>query len=244
MIYITGDTHNSIDMSNVSGKHIKFCCKKLRVNYKAISTVIILGDFGLPWYECPVDENGIHPTDPTEKYLLKWYKNKPFTIFAIMGNHDNYDMIEKLPEVEMFGNKVLKVCDNVFYLKRGEVYTIEDKKFLVLGGAMSDDKDWRTPHESWWKQEEWSEAEKEACIEMIKQYGCNFDYVLSHTGTTRGITAFNTSAIKDSTVAFNDKLDSMISYKKWFFGHLHTDWGFDNYEKSKFVPLYHMGIVV
>ena len=66
-----------------------------------------------------------------------------------MGNHDNYDIIEKLPEIEMFGAKVLKVSDNVFYLKRGEVYHIEEKQFLVLGGAMSDDKVWRKPHESW-----------------------------------------------------------------------------------------------
>ena len=29
-----------------------------------------------------------------------------------MGNHDNYDMIEKLPTVKMFGNTVLKVSYN------------------------------------------------------------------------------------------------------------------------------------
>lgn len=244
MIYITGDTHNTIDMSNVSGKRIKFCCKKLQADYKAISTVIILGDFGLPWYDCPIDENGIHPTDPTEKYLLKWYKNKPFTILAVMGNHDNYDMIDKLPKVELYGNKVLKVSNNIFYLKRGEVYQIEGKSFLVLGGAMSDDKTYRISHKSWWKQEEWSETEKNHCIEKIKQYGCAFDYVLSHTGTTQGIFAFDTSEINDSTVAFNDNIESMISYKKWFFGHKHSDWGFDNYESSKFIPLYHMGRIL
>ncbi len=244
MIYITGDTHNTIDMSNVSGKRIKFCCKKMQADYKAISTVIILGDFGLPWYNCPIDENGIHPTAPTEKYLLKWFKNKPFTIFAVMGNHDNYDMIEKLPEVEMLGNKVLKVCDNVFYLKRGEVYQIEGKRFLILGGAMSDDKAYRIPHVSWWKQEEMNKTEKNRCIEKIKQDGSSFDYVLSHTGTTKGIASFGTSEINDSTVTFNNNIESMISYKKWFFGHWHTDWEFDNYENSKFIPLYHAGIIL
>lgn len=48
----------------------------------------------------------------------------------------------------MYGAKVLKVSDNVFYLKRGEIYTIEDKLFLVLGGALSDDKKYRIPHKS------------------------------------------------------------------------------------------------
>ena len=246
MIYITDDTHNAIDMSKASSKNIKFCCKKQNVDYHYITTLIILGDFGLPWYDCSVDEKGIHPDDPTEKYLLKWYKSKPFKILAVMGNHDNYDMIANLPEVKMFGNKVLKVCDNVFYFKRGEVYTIEDKKFLVLGGAKSGDKAYRVPHESCWPQEEWNEAEKAACEKRIQEFGCHFDYVLSHTGTSKGIASFNTSfsSADDSTVVINDYIDSMISYKKWFFGHWHTDWGFENFENSKFVPLYHRGIVL
>ena len=152
----------------------------------------------------------------------------------------------------MFGNKVLKVSDNVYYLKRGETYTIEDKRFLVLGGAMSDDKAWRKPHESWWEQEEWSKEEKAACQERIDQFDSNFDYVLSHTGPSAGIALtddffsneMNLKQLQcDSNVVFNDKIDSIISYKKWFFGHWHSDWGYENKE-SKYVSLYHQGIVI
>lgn len=32
---------------------------------------------------------------------------------------------------------------------------------------------------------------------------------------------------RDSNVVLNDKIDSSISYKKWFFGHWHSDWGKD-----------------
>ena len=177
---------------------------------------------------------------------------KPFKILAVMGNHDNYDIIEKLPEVEMFGAKVLKVSDNVFYLKRGEVYIIEDKRFLVLGGAMSDDKAWRKAHESWWEQEEWSEEEKETCLAKIKENN-NFDYVLSHTGPSVGIALTDDyfcneenqkQLHRDSNAVFNDKIDSLISYKKWFFGHWHSDWGYEHYKESKYIPLYHQGIVI
>ncbi len=169
-----------------------------------------------------------------------------------MGNHDNYDIIEKLPEIEMFGSKVLKVSDNVFYLKRGEIYTIDDKRFLVLGGALSDDKVWRKPHESWWEHEEWSEGEKESCFAKIKENN-KFDYILSHTGPSAGIALTddffcNEKNLKqlrnDSNVVFNDKIDSTISYKKWFFGHWHSDWGYEHYNNSKYVPLYHQGIVI
>ena len=170
MVYITGDTHNTEDMSNLSSKNMKLCCMEQNSDFHAITAAIVLGDFGLPWSsDCTVDESGIHPTDHTDRYLLKWYNQKPFKILAVMGKHDNYDIIEKLPEVEMYGSTVLKVSDNVFYLKRGEIYTIDEKSFLVLGGAMSDDKAWRKPHESWWEQEEWSEEKKKFCFAKIKE---------------------------------------------------------------------------
>ena len=254
MIYITGDTHNTTDMSNLSSKNMKLCCMEQKTDYKNISTAIVLGDFGLPWSsDCIIDEAGIHPSNHTDRYLLKWYNQKPFKILAVIGNHDNYDLIEQLPEVEMFGAKVLKVSENIFYFKRGEIYTLENKRFLVLGGALSDDKVWRKPHESWWSQEEWSEKEKADCLEKIKKDNCSLDYVLSHTGPSEGIALTDSyfsnpenriQLHKDSNVLFNDEIDSMISYKKWFFGHWHSDWGYENYWNSKYVPLYHQGIVL
>ena len=253
MIYITGDTHNSEDMSNLSSKNMKLCCMEQGVDIHNITHAIVLGDFGLPWSSvCEIDDAGIHPADHTDRYLLKWYNQKPFKILAVQGNHDNYDVIEKLQEVEMFGSNVLKVSDNVFYLKRGEIYTIEDKRFLVLGGAMSEDKAWRKPHESWWEQEEWSEKEKSSSLKKLEGEK-ELDFVLSHTGPSAGIALTddffsNEENLKqlqrDSNVLFNDKIDSCISYKKWFFGHWHSDWGYENYDKSKYIPLYHQGIVI
>ncbi|MBR4825142.1 MAG: metallophosphoesterase [Spirochaetaceae bacterium] len=253
MLYITGDTHNTTDMSNLASKNMKLCCMEQRADFKTVTCAIVLGDFGLPWFGCSVDENGIHPEDGTDRYLLKWYNQKPFKILAVMGNHENYDMIEKLPSVEMFGGTVLKVSSNIFYLKRGEAYTIEDKKFLVLGGAKSEDKAFRVPHESWWPEEEWNETEKAHCLEVIRSCGGTFDYVLSHTGPSAGIMHTDSYYLNeenllelkaDPNVCFNDQIDSMICYKKWFFGHWHSDWGYENYKTSKYVPLYHTGIVL
>jgi len=253
MIYITGDTHNIIDMHNASAKQMKRYCGLQNVDYSDITNLIILGDFGLPWFECPVDEKGIHPEDKQDRYLLKWYKEKPFNVLAVMGNHDNYNMIEKLPEVEMFGNKVLKVSDNIFYFKRGEFYEIEEKSFLVLGGAQSHDKEIRTIDINWWKQEEWTTKEQLDCLNLMKEHGNKVDYVLSHTGPTEGIMClpemqrlpdFMRDIDKDSTVVFNDEVNSRIEYKKWFFGHWHHDWGYDHRNESKYVPLYHEGVVI
>ena len=94
--------------------------------------------------------------------------------------------------------------------------------------ALSEDKAFRTIHESWWPQERWTEAEQAACIEKIQKQGTQFDYVLSHTGPTPGIACIDpyfsnednlAELALDSTVVFNDKIDSLVTYKKWFFGH-------------------------
>ena len=253
MIYITGDTHNVNDMSNLSTKNMKLCCMEQGADYSAITYAIVLGDFGFPWCTCPVDEQGIHPTDKTDKHLLKWYNEKPFKILAVPGNHDNYDMIEKLTQVPMFGATVGKVSENVFYLNRGEIYKIEGKRFLVLGGALSEDKVFRTIHESWWPQERWTEAEQTACISKIQEQGTQFDYVLSHTGPSAGIACIdpyfsnedNLEELSiDSTVVFNDKIDSLVAYKKWFFGHWHSEWGYEHFNEATYIALYRMGIIV
>ena len=44
----------------------------------------------------------------------------------------------------------------------------------------------------------------------------------------------------DSNVVFNDKIDSIISYKKWFFGHFHED----EVIEDVFVAMYNEIVVI
>lgn len=97
--------------------------------------VFQLGDFGLMWYypEC-VD---LYGKDIHKANLLA---DKKFTTFVVPGNHENYDLINELPEIEMFGGKVFewKLRKNsIFFAKRGEIYTINDKKIFTFSGATS-----------------------------------------------------------------------------------------------------------
>ena len=79
------------------------------------------------------------------------------------------------------------------------------------------------------------------------------DYIVSHTGSIDGIACIESScddpkyrAIyeEDKTVRFNNKVDSLLSYEKWFFGHWHTSWGYDNRKTSKYIPLFGAGVVI
>ena len=91
MIYITGDTHNTEDMSNLSSKNMKLCCMEQNSDFHAITAAIVLGDFGLPWSsDCTVDESGIHPTDHTDLCSILPLKNQFVSIFSAIARTSSF----------------------------------------------------------------------------------------------------------------------------------------------------------
>ena len=127
------------------------------------------------------------------------------------------------------------------------------RSFLVLDGAESHDKEFRKLNENFWEQELWSDEEEQSCLNRIEEHGRTADYILSHTGPIEGISLIESSCDDpkyrelyrmDKTVRFNDKVNEIMSYKKWFFGHWHTSWGYDHRKHSKFIPLFTAGIVL
>ena len=83
MVYITGDTHGDFHRFSTS----KFPAQK---EMSRDDFVIVCGDFGGIW-------NG----GTNEAYWLTWLSEKPFTLLFVDGNHENFDIIEKLPEKEI-----------------------------------------------------------------------------------------------------------------------------------------------
>ena len=68
--------------------------------------VIILGDFGI-WDD-----------SKREKYGLDWLEKKSFTTLFIDGNHENYDMLDAMPEKRWNGGKVHVIRPTVMHLMR------------------------------------------------------------------------------------------------------------------------------
>jgi hypothetical protein len=183
---------------------------------------IILGDAGFLWL-------GNEERD-TRNYTA--LAARPFPILCVVGNHDPILGRPDLPEADIgIGEKVLPVGEEpyVAYLKRGKLYTIDGFTFLVLGGALSVDRQLRTCDVSWWKGEYWSGEEKEAVMELLNRQNC-FDYVLSHTGPNRiNRTLFQYNGgqysrkFSDEVAVLNDVIDGRITCKGWFCGHWHKD---------------------
>lgn len=122
---------------------------------------------------------------------------------------------------------------NILFAKDGEVYKINNKKVLVIGGAYSVDKYYRLAYGyNWYQSEQPSDKTKEKIIELIKQ-DKEIDYVLTHTCPYKYIpremfiSGIDQSKVDNSTEEFLDKVEETLKYKKWYCGHYHTDKSID-----------------
>lgn len=181
--------------------------------------LIVLGDFGLVWSD---------PATEEEAGLLDWLDSQSWTTLFVDGNHENFDLIDALPVEELYGGHVQYVRPHVIRLMRGERYEIGGFSFFVCGGAHSIDKEWRTPHKSWWPQEVPSEEERARIAEAAMRAG-SVDYVLTHCPPTGQYERYRARWSKfwgpsdEYTDWLEEHVEGVVSYKRWFFGHLHFD---------------------
>ena len=202
MIFITGDTHGDIDYKKL------LILKDKKLSYE--DCLIICGDAGICW------------SPKTFQYHLDLFNDIGCTVLFIDGNHENFDMLEEMPLVEYKGALMHQIDKHIFHILRGEIMTLENKTFLCLGGACSIDKMYRTPHISWWPQEEINIRNIDNAITNLEKVGNKVDYVITHCCDSK--TVLNEFGFKRDICT--DQLmfiDKMVNYKHWFFGHYHFD---------------------
>lgn len=224
MIYVTGDIHAHIDISKLSSKSFALQKGMTKDDY-----LIICGDFGLVWDE-----------SKREMWWRDWLSKKSFTTVWADGNHENFDLLDEIPEKEKFGGAVQEIAPSVFHAKRGQVLTIDGKKIFFMGGASSHDKWHRTEHLSWWEQELPSMAELEVAMKVLDGVNWTVDYVVSHCAPSHIQERIATWYEKDRLTNFFDVISSKLRFDKWFFGHYHIDRAFDD----KYYALYNSIIKV
>ena len=110
----------------------------------------------------------------------------------------------------------------------GEIYEIEGKRYIVIGGAYSIDKSWRNLHNYGWWESEQPNAKIKAFVE--KQLKKNeIDIILSHTCPRKyePIEAFlpiiDQATVDTSTEDWLDVIEETVDYKAWYCGHWHID---------------------
>lgn len=198
MIFVTADTHGEFE--RFEDKQYK----KLRKN----DTLVVLGDFGFIWND---DET-------TEKNLKKLAK-LPFRILFIDGLNENFKKIMQYPETKFGGADCREIVkDKIYYIPRGTILTLEDKKLLCFGGCDNYDVDIIV-----------SENDPDAkdfnrCGALVRLNDYSVDYILTHMPSGKINRFINLdSNFYSETMDFFDKLSENMTYTKWYFGCLHLD---------------------
>lgn len=214
MIYITGDTHRDFSRLN-------------NLKFNKDDVLIILGDVGINYY--------LNDEDIQYKEYLNNFKLK---IFCIRGNHEERpENINTYKEVDMFSGKVFieENYPNLIFAKDGEIYNIDGKSILVIGGAYSIDKEYRLLYGyKWFKDEQLNKEEMNNIFEKVKEK--SFDIILTHTCPYKYepkevfIKNIDQSKVDKSMEKFLDKIEEVIDYNKWYCGHYHTEKQVDKIE--------------
>lgn len=236
-VYVTGDIHgNPVRLSKDS-----FYEQKNFSGNKDEDIVIILGDFGLVWQR---------EETKNEEYWLDWLNRKPFTTIFVDGNHENHKKLATYPVKEWHGGKVHEIRPNVLHLMRGEVFTIENKKFFVFGGASShdiqdgildyNDEDWREKAKkldkqgkymyrikdlSWWEEELPTNEEMKHGLDVLQKNNNAIDYIITHSPSTSELYLMGGKGLYEPDILTNylEEIKSTTDYKKHLFGHMHVN---------------------
>lgn len=146
-VYVTGDVHGRAEYGS---SRFAFKNWPLGRTLTRDDAVIVAGDFGFVW-------DGSN----AEKYWRDWLESKPWTTCFVDGNHENHHALAELPVREWNGGLVHEARPHVLHLMRGEVFDIDGLTVLAMGGAASNDRQYRREGRSWWPEEMPSEEEME-----------------------------------------------------------------------------------
>lgn len=234
MINIIGDFHDNIS------KITKLCKEKKLGNN---DTIILLGDTGL---------DSVHKNFTTK--LKKQLSELPVTILCVRGEFDAFNKLtytdremrqmlipdykvhdENYKQLRWKGGKVdqEEQYPNILYAADGEIFIIEDKLFLLVGGACMQDKQLRSDiyHGDFTPDKPLADVIKKI-DGNLELYDNKVDYVLSHTCPYEYMPY--EKYIPDTSTAEcfkrhweNEKLLSdlrkKIVYEMWLCGHFHID---------------------
>ncbi|GFO84164.1 metallophosphoesterase family protein [Anaerostipes butyraticus] len=213
MIYVTGDTHGKFQRITDFCEHEKTSCEDI---------MIILGDAGINYNGWVLDRE--------KKELLK---TLPITLFCIHGNHEQRpDTIDSYAEKRWHGGIVYWEEDypNLLFAKDGEIFDLDGKQTIVIGGAYSIDKMIRVIYGyGWWADEQPSDEIKRYVEEQLEKRNWKIDVILSHTVPLKYepremfMTGVDQSSVDKSTEEWLDWIEEKLEYQKWYCGHYHTE---------------------
>ena len=243
MIWITGDTHG--DFTRFSTENFPEQKRMTRAD-----TIIVCGDFGGVW-------NDSREERATLKWLSE---KPFTLVFVDGNHENFDRLRSEFDITIFHDAKAHKIRDNIYHICRGEVMFLEGKTFWCFGGAQSHDISdgildpadfasnqalnkykrmleaagrylYRIKGVSWWPEEMPDKEEMERGLAWLAAYGNKIDYIVTHCCPAFLAAVFSAGRFKpDPLTEYFNEVSDTTSFNRWFFGHYHRNWGYDNYE--------------
>ena len=226
-VFIRGDTHGVFSW-------LPAWCEENHTTKN--DALIILGDAGIMYYG---------PTSDRERMLKEFIAKQSITLLCVRGNHEarpaNYtstcfeiwDDDPVVPTGVYFEPKY----PNIQYFADGSTPLINKRRFLIIGGAYSVDKEYRQLMGwRWFANEELND--EEMCNILDKIDHCKFNFVLTHTCPEAWqpvdlfMNSIDRSKISKRMERFLTTVSEVIDFDHWYFGHFHDDRGNINYNRT------------
>lgn len=209
--FAIGDIHGDFTGLNVI---LKFLTSNNKTTKDDV--LIVAGDCGFVW----TDSQG-------ERKKRKHLDSFPITIMVVLGNHENYDIIETFETVYKFGAECYKDNESeICYVKNGEVLEIGNKRIWTYGGGLSIDKDYRLYYDKIENTKTWFEQEVDfSRFDKAKENFKNIDFIVTHDVPTSCFEyLLKKLKLLEMRCEMQNKLEEIKQlggYKKWYSGHYH-----------------------
>ncbi len=228
--FITGDKHRNFE-------NVKCFCRDMKTRRKDV--LIILGDAGFNYFE-----------DFRDDKLKKEVSELNITLFCLHGNKESRPQNIGTYGIRSFcGGKVYyePKYPNIFFAIDGEIYTFEGKKYMVVGGAHSVDKNrCLEEHQPYWEDEMPDDATKVKVEEHLAEQNNRIYGMMTHTcpiqylptemfmSTRQNAELKRKPNIERSKNIFKPDIDRTteewlgnlerkLDYEVWYCGHYHID---------------------
>lgn len=181
---------------------------------------MILGDAGINY--C---------LDESDEALKRELSELEVTLLCVHGNHEERPSeIPSYQEVEWRGGLVYAEPEFLLFAKDGEIYDLEGRTAMAIGGAYSIDKYYRMANQlPWFESEQPSGAIKSFVEAQMDKAGWQVDYIFSHTAPLgfepwyAFLPDHNQSLVDKTTEKWLDGILRRVDCDGWFCGHYHID---------------------